>query len=281
MSFYEPILYVAEVGSNHCGSYDAACELIEAAKESGAGAVKFQLFTGDGLYGLTSKGARRKAAVELDKWALRPQWLEGLSKLTRQYGMQFIVTPFDLDSVMALSGHVDQVKISAYDLTYHKLIGAACKLDVPIILSTAMATPDEVNEAIDVRVTCKELEEITLLHGVAQYPADWMDYSTEMMCFLQSTGCKIGISDHTTDTSLGIFANHPLTMWERHFRLFQTPKESPDYAVSSDPKTFRDLIKRVEDNRRHSVERLEGGPIHGEKGLYRTCRRTDENPYRK
>lgn len=279
MSFYEPILYVAECGSNHCGSLERAQELVMAAKEAGAGAVKFQLFTAAKMYDPTKRGYKTKVG-RLEKWELRPQWIPTLSKLAREAGMQFICSVFDPEDVEVLRGEVDQVKISAYDLTYHKLVGEACELGMPIILSTAMATPQEIDDALDAAGAIL-LERTTLLHGVAQYPVFSTHYSPEILCYLQSTGCKVGISDHTTGVIIASFATHPITMIERHFRQFTTPKESPDYEVSSDPKMFRSFIAMVERVRKDAIERLEGGPLPCEMDLYKTCRRTDENPYRK
>jgi sialic acid synthase SpsE len=282
-SFYDPILYVAEIGSNHCGSLERAKELILAARDAGAGAVKFQLFSGDTMYGLNPSGSRRKKAIELDKWALRPQWIPELSDLTHAAGMQFICTPFDVASVEWLFSWVDQIKISAYDLMYFDLVSSVCDMGVPVILSTAMANPQEIYKVLnEVCVNTHGVCDITLLHGVAAYPANLGDCSFEFLSFLQSTGCKFGISDHTTNAAwLMSCAYLPITMAEKHFRQFTTPKESPDYAVSADPKEFKDYIRLGNEEREEAIQRLESGPLPCEKVLYNTCRRTNEKPFRK
>lgn len=279
--FYEPILFVAECGSNHCGSLDRAVELVQAAKEFGAGAVKFQLFKAEKMYQAGTRGYRQKVAA-LERWEFREGWVPQLSKLARDYGMQFIMSVFHPSQIEVLRGYVDQIKISAYDLTYQALIEQACQLNVPIILSTAMATPQEIEQAIRWCIDTHEADAITLLHGVASYPAPAWAYSSGVLSFLHSTGCKIGLSDHTyPGLDPAPLAHFPLTLWERHFRQFTTLPESPDYEVSCDPLLFKEFTEKVQKERVEAERRLTEGPLEMERKLYATCRRSNEQPFRR
>ena len=270
MPAYEPILYVAEIGSNHMGDLHLAIELIAAAQKAGAGAVKFQLFRAKKL------DFRPKVQAKLKPFELRPEWLARLALETRVRGMKFIVTPFDLEAVDYLAGLVDMVKISAYDLTYRALIDKAASLGVPVILSTAMATPKEIWDSHGM-----PRPDMVLLHGVAAYPADEKDYSIAKIYSFLEDYLNVGISDHTIGSGfLRQAAQLPICMAEKHFRLFTTPTESPDHSVSANPKDFAEYVKVGTVARKQAEQAIVGGPLPIEMPLFKTCRRTNNNPLR-
>lgn len=273
---------IAEIGSNHLGSFDLAMEHIKMASEVGADGVKFQLFRAERL------DSREEVRERLKPFELPVNWLQELKEEANLAGMSFIVTPFDLISAACLSGKVDAVKISAYDLTYTKLVREAAMLRVPIILSTAMASMWEVHKAVmDIRAVWPR-GDLTLLHGVAAYPAESMAYDMNTLPLLRSAfgwadpAIKVGISDHTLNHAVPIVAAAlGANMLERHFILEKLPGESPDSAVSSTPRSFRamvDSIRNIEAMTANHGYKL--GPLPVEMPLFKTCRRTDEKELR-
>ena len=193
-------------------------------------------------------------------------------------GLKFIVTPFAPSLVEPLRHHVDMVKISAYDLTYWDLIQAATRLDVPIILSTAMATEREVEQAWEwVRDVNREID-IIFLQGVAQYPASALNYNLRV---LRRNLGRWGVSDHTLGYEIPSLAVAlGACMVEKHFRTFSTSQKSPDYAHSLNPHQFKIMVKDIERTLRILGDGEKRGPLPGEMELYTTCRRTNEKPLR-
>ena len=271
----------AEIGSSHCGSAVRARTLIQAAKQCGADSVKFQLFRGRSLYADPERQQR------VGPYEVPLEWLGPLSIYTHELGLQFIVTPFAVDLVPPLAGLIDAVKISAYDLTFLDLVKAAAALQVPFILSTAMSIMEEVAKAAcavwdvwGLRVR----HSLTVLHGVAQYPARLEDQNLNALRELQSwseyfqTG--VGLSDHTIGHEAAVIATALGATWiEKHFRLLDTPTESPDYLHSATPPEFKQMVEAVRRTERALGDGCKDGPLDCEKPLL-FARRTNEKRLR-
>lgn len=266
------MIIVAEIGSNHGGDLELALEHISEAARCGADAVKFQLFR---AYRLDS---RPEVQEKLRPFEMLLEWLPKLHRAAHDEGMKFICTPFDIESAKALRGYVDMVKISAYDLTYQDLVVEAAKLGVPVILSTAMATIEEVVHA-DALVR----DETYLLHGVASYPAAAKDYNLLVLNTLKEwcPWSSIGISDHTIGHEVAVGATYlGADMIEKHFRSHNTDPKSPDFYVSSGPGLFRVMVNAVKRIQELLGDGEKTGPLECEMELFRTCRRTNKKTLR-
>ena len=270
----QKVTVVAEVGSNHLGSLDLALEHVWRAAQCGADAVKFQLFRAHLL------DSRPEVQDLLRPLEVPRDWLLPLHTEAHKQGMQFIVTPFDLEACSWLRGLVDQVKISAYDLTYLPLIIAASKLDVPVILSTAMATIAEVQMAVNwsnAGLPC------TLLHGTAAYPAN--DPASWNLRAIYTLGkifpwCGVGLSDHTLGYQAAVMAvTLGAAMIEKHFTL-DRENGSPDAVVSFDPPMLGSFIREIRRTEESLGAGSKTGPQPCEMPLYLTCRRTKSKPLR-
>lgn len=271
---FPPVSVIADVGSNHGGSLAAACQHIEAAAAAGCQAVKFQLFRAETL---DSRPAVREA---LQPDVMPIAWLPQLREQCRRVSVLFVVTPFDPDLALALSGEVDMVKISAYDLTYQRLIHAAASLQVPMLLSTAMATLPEIWRALK---WAHAAPWIGLLHGVAQYPARIEDYNLRVLATLaQATEAHaVGISDHTRGVQLAPLAVAAgAQLIEKHFRLYDTPPTAPDFWHSVLPAEMATLCREVTWVHEIMGSEEKKGPLSCELPLFTTCRRTNERPLR-
>lgn len=261
---------VAEIGSNHEGQLQLALDHIYAAAQAGCDAVKFQIWTRPDRL-----DSRPEVQETLARAQLRFAWLDALRNLAHQEGLKFIVTPFDLHACEMLLHGVDAVKISAYDLTYDALLEAAAALKVPLILSTAMATEDEIHHALD--VVGFDRKDVTLLQGVAAYPAFEEHYNLGVIV---NRARSWGVSDHTLGFLVPqLAAALGASLIEKHFSLPRMT-DSPDYPHSFHPYQMRHMVQAV----RH-VERIMGtgektGPLPCELPLYETCRRTNDKPIR-
>jgi sialic acid synthase SpsE len=268
---------IAEVGSNHCGTIDLATAHIRAARSCGATAVKFQLFR-------VARLDSRRAVQDQLRWLEMPlEWLPQLRTCADRESVQLVVTPFDPDSARVLRGLVDAVKVSAYDLPYTALLRAVADLDVPVILSTAMATAGDIDAAVAAVGPRPQDKPLTLLQGVAQYPAQAADQNLSV---IRRHGYRHwGLSDHTHGYETAIIATAlGAEIVEKHFRLDPRDhpelKDSPDFGVSSGPLDFEAMVRAI-----HRTEAALGtgdktGPMTCEMDLYRTCRRTDDKTLR-
>jgi len=259
---------VAECGSNFCGSYDLAIAHIHAAKNAGATSFKMQLFRAATL------DSRAYMQEQLVKYELPLEWVPMLSKEVRQYGLNFGLSLFDPDLVEPCRGQLDFVKISAYDLTYDDLLLAAATLNVPVVLSTAMATAAEVHHATGLlllKVPC-----VYVLQGVAAYPAKAEE--TNLRAVVEYP--HWGVSDHSPGWLVPMVAVAMGAEYiEKHFRLGRVTS-SPDAPHSMTPNQFARMVANL-----HRVEQVMGtgektGPLECEMELFTTARRSNEKRLR-
>jgi sialic acid synthase SpsE len=190
--------FIAEVSSNHSRDLGRSLEFIDTAAKIGCDAVKFQLFRIDELFA--------PAVVQkMEKIRARKQWelpVEFLPKLAARCGeknIQFSCTPFYLDAVAQLKPYVAFYKIASYELLWDALLTACAKTGKPVILSTGMATLDEIHHAVKVLRDggCRDL---TLLHCTSAYPTPYAEANLAAIDTLRkATGCRIGWSDHTVE----------------------------------------------------------------------------------
>ena len=283
------ITYIAEVGSNHCGSFDLALAHIRVAKEAGATGVKFQLFRAESL------DSRPEVQEKLRPYELPLEWLPLLREESHALGLQFGVPPFAIDLVKPLHGLVDFVKISAYDLTYNALIIEAATLGVPIVLSTAMATTSEVQRAWQT-LYGRSAGKIILLHGTAAYPAQLADANLHALLWLKDREFPYGLSDHTTDPEAAMLAVGLGATWiEKHFRINCPPQgfrhmapeineirffQNPDFEVSASPTEFARMISACKRASQALGTGEKNGPLPCEMELYTTIRRSNSKPLR-
>lgn len=281
---------VAEIGSNHCGSLPLALSHIEAAGGAGCTGVKFQLFTPELL------DSRRNVREEMARWALPAEWLPLLQNCAHRNLLEISCSPFDLGAVKRIANYVDALKISAYDLTYDELVGAAARTGLPLILSTAMATWAEIGHALSI-VECSQptaIESnrlasllprfgkrartaITLLHGVAQYAARTQDMNMAVLpeMRVRFPRCGVGISDHTlTGTAAIMSVGLGGVMIEKHFKLSDAIV-SPDSGHSITPLQMQKLVDAITEAGLAVGSKEKGGPLPCEMPLFETCRRSN------
>ncbi|NTV02688.1 MAG: N-acetylneuraminic acid synthase [Chlorobiaceae bacterium] len=195
------IKFIAEVSSNHHRDLDRSFEFIRATASAGCQAVKFQLFKIDRLFApeileRSEKHRRRK------EWELPLEFLPELAACAKTSGIEFSCTPFYLEAVQELEPYVDFYKVASYELLWEDLLASCAATGKPVILSTGMATMEEINRAVDVlrRNGCPEP---VLLHCTSAYPTPYGDANLSAIETLRrETGCAVGWSDHTVEPAV-------------------------------------------------------------------------------
>jgi len=192
------IKFIAEVSSNHSRDIERCYRFIEASAQAGCQAVKFQLFRIDQLFSpeILQKSEKHRKRRE---WELPLEFLPLLAQRSRDCGVEFSCTPFYLEAVAQLEPHVDFYKVASYELLWDELLAACAATGKPVVLSTGMATLDEIVHATDVlkRNGCAAP---TLLHCTSAYPTPYQDANLAAIDTLRrATGCEIGWSDHTVE----------------------------------------------------------------------------------
>ena len=142
----DKVLIIAEIGNNHEGDFDFACEMVRVAAEAGADAVKFQIFQTE-KYVSCSDAARFEC---LQGFELTPGQFAQLARQSHAAGVAFVATPFDLSSAELTAEICDAIKISSGDNTFYPLIGKIATTGKPTILSTGMSSVKQLRRPYDI-----------------------------------------------------------------------------------------------------------------------------------
>ena len=252
----EPCFIVAELSGNHNGDYNRALQIIHAAKEAGADAVKLQTYTadtitidcdkpwfmtpGDGLWA-------GRTLHDLYKEAYTPwEWHKGLMEEAGKLGMECFSSPFDPTAVDFLEEiDVPAYKIASFEINDIPLIRKIARLHKPIIFATGIAYEEDIKRALD---TCKEEgnDDAVLLKCVSAYPTPYNLVNLRMMQNLRDTyDCVVGLSDHTPGGTIPV-GSIALggKMIEKHLTLDRSAGGVDD-AFSMEPAEFAQMVKEV------------------------------------
>ena len=189
-------VFIAEASSNHGRELSRALDFIDTAAAMGCDAVKFQLFKIDRMFApeILNRSAKHRARRA---WELPPEHIAPLAERCSKRGIAFSCTPFYVEAVEELRPYVSFYKIASYELLYVDLLAACAATGKPVVLSTGMATMEEIVAAVATlrRVGAKE---IALLHCVSAYPTPVTEANLSTIAAIRkSTSCKVGWSDHT------------------------------------------------------------------------------------
>jgi N,N'-diacetyllegionaminate synthase len=262
----EPTFIIAEAGANHNGSLERAKELILKAAEAGADAIKFQTYVAGKLATKTApkywaddkpEESQHQVFSKLDKLT-DDEWRK-LAEFCKKANIIFLSTPFDLKSADLLDAlRVPAFKIASADITCLPLIKHVAEKGKPMILSTGMATIDEIKEAVKV-IESTGNDQIILLHCTLSYPTALRDANLRMMYTIQEAfpDLPVGLSDHTIGTIVPIAAVAAgAKMIEKHYTINKSLLYSPDHPLSVDPGELKEMIKQI-----RIVEEVLGSPI--------------------
>ena len=241
----EPPYIIAELSANHNGSLERALETIDAAKRCGADAVKLQTYTPDTMtIDFDSADFMVKGGLwdgyklyDLYQWAHTPyEWHQEMFERARKCGITVFSSPFDESAVDLLESlGAPAYKIASFEIVDLPLIRYVARTGKPIIMSTGMASEQEIEEAIE---TAHEAgcEGLLLLHCVSSYPAPIDQTNLRQIPNLaQRFGIAVGLSDHTLGTTAAVTAVAlGACAIEKHFTLSRADK-GPDSEFSLEP----------------------------------------------
>ncbi len=254
----QPTYVIAEMSANHGQDFARAVEIIHAMKESGADAVKIQTYTPDTitidcdnacfvdcLKGTLWEG---KSLYELYGEAFTPwEWQGKLKKEAEDLGMDFFSTPFDVTAVDFLESiDVPAFKIASFELVHTPLLRRVAKAGKPVILSTGMATKEEIAEAVETLRNAGATE-IALLKCTSAYPAKIEDANLKTIpAMMKEFDIPVGLSDHTMGYGVAVTAvAQGACIIEKHFVLDRQRDKGPDSAFSMEPAEFRQMVESV------------------------------------
>lgn len=189
-------LFIAEASSNHGRDLSRALAFVDAAAQTGCDAVKFQLFRIDRMFApeILSRSAKHRARRE---WELPREHLAPLAEHCLKRGVQFSCTPFYLEAVEELRPFVAFYKVASYELLVADLLAACARTGKPVVLSTGMATMEEIRQAAAI-LRDAGASDVTLLHCVSAYPTPAEEANLSAIEAIRAaTGCAVGWSDHT------------------------------------------------------------------------------------
>lgn len=249
------VFIIAELSANHGGDINIAIETIKAAKRTGADAIKLQTYTADTITidsdkeDFIIKGTiwQGKKLYDLYKEAYTPwEWHETLFKVAKEEGLVCFSSPFDKTAVDLLENLECPIyKIASFEITDIPLITYVASKDKPMIISTGIASYEDIELAVK---TCREVgnDEITLLKCTSSYPAPIEDANLIMMQqFVKDFNVKVGLSDHTLGTTVPVVATAlGAKVIEKHFILDKNIG-GPDASFSLDEKEFTEMVKAV------------------------------------
>lgn len=242
---------IAEAGSNHNGSVERACELVEVASRAGATSVKFQFINAEGLYipafldgdqyvENSVYHARKSEELSADDW--RQVWHHA-----KGVGIDISASVFDWKGIQLLAElGSNYVKIASTDATNHELIGQACEVFDRVIISTGMASLGEIDETVSFVRGNFPSTDLRLMHCVSVYPCPLGSANVQRVRMMRDCfNCPVGYSDHTLGESAAAMAlAQGASFVEKHFT---TDQELPgfDHAHALGERALAEYVQIV------------------------------------
>ena len=261
-------IIIAEAGVNHNGDLSLAKKLIDVAADAKSDYVKFQTFTADELVSKnTEKAEYQKAQTETSE-----SHYEMIKKLELSFkshielidycdkkNIKFLSTPFDIKSIdLLVSLDLDFIKIPSGEITNYPYLRHIAACGKPIIMSTGMASLDEIKTAIKTLVyNGFDESNLSLLHCNTEYPTPFCDVNLSAMKTIRNKlNVPVGYSDHTIGIEVPIAAvAMGATIIEKHFTLDRS-LPGPDHAASLEPEELKMMIEKI-----RNIEQVLGSGI--------------------
>ena len=249
------VFIIAELSANHNGSKEIAIETIKAAKRAGADAIKLQTYTADTItidchtddFYINQGLWKGKYLYDLYKDAYTPwEWHAELFEAANKEGLICFSSPFDITAIDFLESLNNPIyKIASFEITDIQLIEYAAKKMKPMIMSTGVASLEDIQLAVD---TCRKVgnNDITLLKCTSSYPAPIEEANLVMIKEMaRHFNVKAGLSDHTIGSVVPITSvAMGATMIEKHFILDRNVG-GPDASFSMNEEEFTQMVKAV------------------------------------
>ncbi|MDB5890656.1 MAG: N-acetylneuraminate synthase [Polaromonas sp.] len=250
------VFVIAEAGVNHNGELPMALALCDAARGAGADAVKFQTFLAQDLVvpGAATAEYQRRQTGDRDQYRMlqRLELTEAMHRDIKAHcdgiGIEFFSTPFSCDAVdMLVRLGVRRLKLSSGELTHLALVERAAATQLPLLMSTGMATMGEINEAVSwVRASRGHLDGVVVLHCTSAYPASDQALNLRAMVSMgRDLNVDVGYSDHSLgiEASLAAVALGAVVI-EKHITSDRN-LPGPDHSASLEPNEFTRMVQGI------------------------------------
>lgn len=252
----EPTFIIAELSGNHNQSFERAKQLIKAAKDLGADAVKIQTYTADTItlnsnkpYFYTEEGGlwEGQTLYELYQKAYTPwEWQPELKKYADEIGILLFSSPFDETAVDFLEKmDVPAYKIASFEINDIGLLRKVSRTGKPILISTGTADISDISLALRI---CREEgnENVILLKCTSAYPAPYADMNLKMIPNMKETfGCLAGLSDHSMGDEVAVAAVAlGANVIEKHFTL-QRSDGGVDSGFSMEASEMKEMVNHI------------------------------------
>jgi pseudaminic acid synthase len=250
-----PAYIIAEMSANHNKNFDTAVKIIEEAKKAGADAVKLQTYTPDTItmdsdnkcFKIKDTIWKGKTLYQLYEEAYTPwEWQPRLKKIADDLNIDLFSSPFDASAVDFLEQmDAPAYKIASFELVDLPLLKKVAATGKPVIMSTGMATLDEIKEAVDT-LRGNNCMELALLKCTSAYPAPPEEANLRTISHLSEIfNVPAGLSDHTLGSTVAIAAVAlGACIIEKHFCL-DRKDSGPDASFSMEPSEFAQMIKEI------------------------------------
>ena len=283
--------FIAEISSNHNGNIHNAKRLIKMAQKNGADAVKLQTYTPGSMtinsrkkYFMIKKGLWKGFSLwELYKRAHTPyKWHRELFNYGKKVGIKVFSTPFDEKAVNFLEKlNCPFYKVASFEMTDIPLIKKIASTNKRIIISTGMASIDEITLSFN---KAKEFgaKKITLLYCVSNYPSKTSDFNLNNINILKKKfKCEIGFSDHSTDNKIAAAAiNAGATVIEKHICLKDVSSLDSNFSINEEEITdFRNAIDNS--NKKISSDKSFYKKLLGKKYFFRNKSENESKVFRR
>ncbi len=251
-----PVYIIAELSANHHQDFEQAVQIIRAARDAGADAVKLQTYTPDTItirsdreYFRVSGGTLwdGKTLYDLYGEAYTPwEWQPKLKQAANEIGLDLFSSPFDPSSVDFLEQmNVPAYKVASFELVDIPLIEKIARTGKPIIMSTGMATTDEIDEALGTARGAGATH-VALLKCTSAYPSQPEDMNLRTIPeMIRRFDAPVGLSDHSSEIAVPVTAvSLGACIIEKHLTLSRAVK-GPDSAFSLEPDEFKAMVSAV------------------------------------
>jgi len=254
----DSVLIIAEAGVNHNGNWQTAEKLIHAAARAGANVVKFQTFKAEKLVSKKAKKAKYQSENMEGDTNSQYQMLKSLElsdedhqfimQKCNEYNIQFLSTAFDVDGIDYLDNlGLPFFKSPSGEITNYPFLRRLGEKGKPVVLSTGMATLQEVKDAVAVLTNFGlTKDQITVLHCNTEYPTPMIDVNLKAMdTIAEELGVDIGYSDHTLGIEVPIAAvARGAKIIEKHFTLDRS-LPGPDHRASLEPDELKAMVEGI------------------------------------
>ena len=231
---------IGEIGTNHNGDFNTAIQLIDMAYAAGLDTVKFQIYDAEDivsplvkseLYGIKDKNLLWKDYIN-EKLITPKTWLPELVSYAKELNMGVLATPHSLKNAeICLNAGIERLKIASMDCNYYPFIKELANLQVPLLLSTGMATQIEIMKTVEI-IKSKSVH-LSLFHCTATYPTKYEEANLNFLNFLKNLKPdSLGLSDHSTNDDLIIMSViYGVDIIEKHITL-DNKQHGPDHSFA-------------------------------------------------